>query len=164
MLCVCVCAPPPQLIGVWVLSEWMGAGRPKHLQLVELGPGKGSMSSDVLRVRPPSTQVCLDAQRSEVNMAALSSLQVLGQLRSVLGEASVSLHLVEVSPALSRLQAEKLTGSGSREADNEDEPVYRRGETKDGLPVSWYRNLDDVPAGRGQTTTDLSGLGLWTSY
>lgn len=110
-----------ELLGVWIISEWMGAGRPKHLQLVELGPGKGSLAADVLRV--------------------------FGQLRSVLGDASMSLHLVEVSPALSLVQAQNLTGNRSRAADSEDEPVYRRGETEAGLPVSWYRRLDDVPAG-----------------
>uniref|UniRef100_A0A665UKW2 Protein arginine methyltransferase NDUFAF7 n=1 Tax=Echeneis naucrates TaxID=173247 RepID=A0A665UKW2_ECHNA len=110
-----------ELIGVWVISEWMGAGGPKQLQLVELGPGKGSLASDVLRV--------------------------FSQLRSVLGEVSVSVHLVEVSSALSQLQAQKLTESRNREADNKDDPVYRRGETAAGLPVSWYRRLEDVPAG-----------------
>lgn len=74
-------------------------------------------------------------------------LQVFGQLRSVLADASVSLHLVEVSPVLSRIQAQNLTGDRSLEADAEDEPVYRRGETAAGLPVSWYRCLDDVPSG-----------------
>lgn len=39
-----------QLIGVWIVSEWMGAGSPKQLQLVELGPGKGSLATDVIRV------------------------------------------------------------------------------------------------------------------
>ncbi|XP_069371488.1 protein arginine methyltransferase NDUFAF7, mitochondrial [Paralichthys olivaceus] len=110
-----------ELLGVWILSEWMGAGRPKQLQLVELGPGKGSLASDVLRV--------------------------FSQLQSVLCESSVSLHLVEVSPVLSRLQAQTLTRDSSREADAEDELVYRRGETAAGLPVSWYRRLDDVPTG-----------------
>ncbi|XP_029902590.1 protein arginine methyltransferase NDUFAF7, mitochondrial [Myripristis murdjan] len=111
-----------ELVGVWCISEWMGAGRPAQLQLVELGPGRGSLAADVLRV--------------------------FGQLRSVLAEASVSVHLVEVSPALSRVQARRLTGEQSREADGEDEPVYRRGRTTTGgLPVSWYRRLDDVPAG-----------------
>lgn len=110
-----------ELLGVWIISEWMGAGRPKHLQLVELGPGKGSLASDVLRV--------------------------FSQLQSVLGGASVSLHLVEVSPALSRIQAQTLTGNHSQEADAKDEPVYRRGETAAGLPVSWYRRLEDVPSG-----------------
>ncbi|KAM8832277.1 protein arginine methyltransferase NDUFAF7, mitochondrial isoform 2-T2 [Spinachia spinachia] len=73
--------------------------------------------------------------------------EVFSQLQSVVGGASVSLHLVEVSPVLSRLQAQQLTGSHSREADAEDEPVYRHGETAAGLPVSWYRRLEDVPTG-----------------
>ncbi|XP_047429175.1 protein arginine methyltransferase NDUFAF7, mitochondrial [Mugil cephalus] len=110
-----------ELIGVWIISEWIGAGRPKQLQVVELGPGRGSLAADVLRV--------------------------FSQLRSVLGDSSVSLHLVEVSPALGRVQAQTLTSSCSHEAEDEDEAVYRRGETPDGLPVSWYRRLDDVPAG-----------------
>ncbi|KAM3602524.1 uncharacterized protein V6R79_005705 [Siganus canaliculatus] len=110
-----------ELIGVWIISEWMAAGRPKQLQLVELGPGKGSLASDILRV--------------------------FSQLSSVLGQASVSLHLVEVSPALGRIQAQILTGDRNQEAEAEDEIIYRRGETASGLPVSWYRRLDDVPAG-----------------
>ncbi|XP_042246086.1 protein arginine methyltransferase NDUFAF7, mitochondrial [Thunnus maccoyii] len=110
-----------ELLGIWIISEWMGAGGPKQLQLVELGPGKGSLAADVLRV--------------------------FSQLQSVLSGASMSLHLVEVSPALSHIQAQNLTGTRNQEADSEDEPVYRRGETSTGLPVSWYRRLDDVPAG-----------------
>ncbi len=86
------------------------------------------------------------------------SLQVFSQLRSVFGGASVSLHLVEVSPALSRLQAQNLTGNQNQEADTEDELVYRRGETAAGLPVSWYRRLDDVPSGITKRLQSLQRL------
>lgn len=85
--------------------------------------------------------------RVKLSSDVVFCLQVFGQLRSVLGGASVSLHLVEVSPALSQIQAQNLTGNQSQEADSEDDPVYRRGETSAGLQVSWYRRLDDVPAG-----------------
>ncbi|XP_077594754.1 protein arginine methyltransferase NDUFAF7, mitochondrial isoform X2 [Stigmatopora nigra] len=113
-----------ELLGVWAISEWMAAGRPRGLQLVELGPGKGSLAADVLRV--------------------------FGQLRSVLSAASVSLHLVEVSPLLSGLQAQTLLGTEpDRAADRirDDTPIYRSGRTRAGTPVSWYRRLDDVPPG-----------------
>lgn len=83
------------------------------------------------------------------------ALQVFGQLRSVLGHASVSVHLVEVSPTLSLIQAQTLT-SGHQEA-AEDQEVYRRGETAEGLPVSWYRSLEDVPEGT-HTRAHTSGL------
>ena len=78
------------------------------------------------------------------------SVQVFSQLRSVLSETSVSLHLVEVSAALSLVQAQNLTGNSCQEVDSEDDRVYRRGETPSGLPVSWYRRLEDVPAGTQQ--------------
>lgn len=110
-----------ELLGIWCVSEWMAAGKPNEFQLVEFGPGRGSLTSDVLRV--------------------------LKQLKSVVGESAVSVHLVEVSPKLSEVQAQSLTGEDSKAADNENDPVYRRGTTKTGHPVYWYRGMEDVPRG-----------------
>lgn len=110
-----------ELLGIWCLSEWMGAGRPSNFQLVELGPGRGSLTNDILRV--------------------------FSQLRSTLKGTTVSVHLVEVSPKLSQIQAECLTGDQSQVSASEDETVYRQGTTTSGLPISWYRTVDDVPRG-----------------
>lgn len=109
-----------ELVGVWIVSEWIAADRPKQLQIVELGPGKGSLTKDVLRV--------------------------IGQLKQVVGGASVSVHLVEVSPVLSALQAQTLTAESHVTSEGE-EPVYRHGNTADGIEVKWYRRLQDVPRG-----------------
>ena len=38
------------MTGIWYLTEWMRLGKPKKTQLVELGPGRGTLMSDMLRV------------------------------------------------------------------------------------------------------------------
>lgn len=40
-----------QLLAVWVLADWMVAGEPRKCQLIELGPGRGTLLKDMLRVR-----------------------------------------------------------------------------------------------------------------
>uniref|UniRef100_A0A673JYN8 Protein arginine methyltransferase NDUFAF7 n=1 Tax=Sinocyclocheilus rhinocerous TaxID=307959 RepID=A0A673JYN8_9TELE len=109
-----------ELLGVWCVSEWMAAGKSNTFQLVELGPGRGSLASDILRV--------------------------FSQLKTVLGETDISVHLVEVSPKLSQFQAECLTGDNTQPNDG-DQPVYRSGTTRTGLPISWYRRIEDIPRG-----------------
>ncbi|KAK7133508.1 hypothetical protein R3I94_015402 [Phoxinus phoxinus] len=109
-----------ELLGVWCVSEWMAAGKSSVFQLVELGPGRGSLASDILRV--------------------------FSQLKAVLGETDISVHLVEVSPKLSQLQAKCLTGDQTWTC-NDDQLVYRSGTTFTGLPINWYHRIEDVPRG-----------------
>ena len=68
-----------QLVAVWCLAEWEKCGAPKPLQIVELGPGRGTLAQDILRV--------------------FSRFQLSND---------ISLHLVEVSPYLSAAQAKRL--------------------------------------------------------
>lgn len=45
-----------ELVGVWLMQVWDGLGRPAPFNLVELGPGRGTLMSDILRaanVLPP---------------------------------------------------------------------------------------------------------------
>ncbi|XP_071891751.1 protein arginine methyltransferase NDUFAF7, mitochondrial [Anas platyrhynchos] len=111
---------PGEVIGLWCLSEWMAAGRPAAMQLVELGPGTGALTDDILRV--------------------------FKQLASLLSKCDLSIHLVEVSPKLSETQAQMLTG-GKVQSNPEDEAAYMKGISKTGIPVYWYRGIQDVPQG-----------------
>ena len=40
-----------ELIGIWFVAEWMAQGRKsKGIELVEIGPGRGTLMDDMLRV------------------------------------------------------------------------------------------------------------------
>ena len=40
-----------ELIGIWTIAEWMSQGRTRSgVQLIEVGPGKGTLMDDMLRV------------------------------------------------------------------------------------------------------------------
>lgn len=73
-----------ELIGVWAAAAWEALGRPERVNLVELGPGRGTLMADMLR-----------------------ATQVLPAFR-----AALSVHLVETSPVLTARQQETLASAG----------------------------------------------------
>jgi NADH dehydrogenase [ubiquinone] 1 alpha subcomplex assembly factor 7 len=43
-----------ELIGIWFVAEWMAQGKAgRGVELVEIGPGRGTLMDDMLRVCPP---------------------------------------------------------------------------------------------------------------
>jgi NADH dehydrogenase [ubiquinone] 1 alpha subcomplex assembly factor 7 len=69
-----------ELIGAWLIDCWDQAGRPEHVNLVELGPGRGTLMADMLRV----------ARRAPDWLKA------------------ITVHLVEINPRLRQAQAASL--------------------------------------------------------
>jgi SAM-dependent MidA family methyltransferase len=72
-----------EMLGVWIGEAWTAAGKPAEARLAELGPGRGVLMSDVLRV---------------------------GRVAPGFLEA-ISVDLVETSPVLRQLQARTLERS-----------------------------------------------------
>ncbi|XP_075144972.1 protein arginine methyltransferase NDUFAF7 homolog, mitochondrial [Haematobia irritans] len=103
-----------ELVAIWILSEWQKLGSPKF-QLVELGPGRGTLVRDVLKV--------------------LSKFQL---------NKEFSINLVEISPHLSKMQAQLLCYRFD-DADPNVDVYYRKGETASGTKIYWYSRLEDVP-------------------
>src|SRR5262245_24042334 len=95
-----------ELIGLWCAVAWDAMGRPAPVRLVELGPGRGTLMRDALRA-------------ARVRRPFL---------------AAASVHLVEVSAPLRRLQREALSTGIAGDADG-------------AAGVSWHAAIEEVPAG-----------------
>ncbi|ONI19326.1 hypothetical protein PRUPE_3G272300 [Prunus persica] len=103
-----------EMVGVWAMSLWEQMGQPARVNLVELGPGRGTLMADLLH----------------------------GASKFKNFTESLHVHMVECSPALQKLQHQKL------ECVDEDVTAGKR--TVSMLaktPVSWHATLEQVPSG-----------------
>lgn len=109
-----------EILAVWIINECSKMHN-KPFQLVELGPGRGTLSRDILRV-----------------------------FRQLKMSNQVSLHLVEVSPVLSKIQKQTLClpdENDDQELDESSKKHYQMGKTVDDVSVFWYKSILDIPQG-----------------
>jgi SAM-dependent MidA family methyltransferase len=107
-----------EMIGLWLVQTWSDQGCPKNPRLVELGPGRGTLMADILRT-------------ARVAPEFLADLEVV---------------LIEASPVLQQVQADKLRGLGAdvswqAQFDDclNDRPLFLvANEFFDALPVRQY--------------------------
>ncbi len=117
-----------EMLGIWTLMQWASLGKPQKFDLLELGPGKGTLMADVVRVL-----------RSDPR--AMAALNIV---------------LLETNPVLIRAQREKLAPLSVRwikEIDEleDDGPalIVLANEFFDALPIrqfqfqnaSWHERL-----------------------
>ena len=106
-----------EIVGAWLVDQWMQLGSPEKFNLIELGPGRGTLMADILRtagVMPGFLQAC-------------------------------QVHLVEMSPVLKSLQQQNLGTAPCpilwhKNIDNiPDEPtLIVANEFFDALPIHQY--------------------------
>ena len=104
-----------ELIGIWAIAAWSAMGHPAAFNLIELGPGRGTLMTDMLRV----------ARKSAAGFA---------------GAATV--HLVETSPVLRAKQLETLGGQAAWHERLESVPegpaIFVANEFFDAIPIRQY--------------------------
>ncbi|KAL4376519.1 hypothetical protein GQ457_02G019670 [Hibiscus cannabinus] len=106
-----------EMVGVWAMCLWEQMGQPKRVNLVELGPGRGTLMADLLH----------------------------GASKFIKFTESLHIHMVECSPALQKLQHQRLK---CMDEDGTAEGVDKRSRsTLTGTPVSWHATLEQVPTG-----------------
>lgn len=112
-----------ECLGVWIVNEWGKMVRPDAaVNLVELGPGKGTLMDDVLRT-----------------VAKLSPESLAG----------INVHLVEVSDVLRKTQRATLCGYETKVETSKDprtgEEVTVSESSKHGPRIHWHSDLRTVP-------------------
>lgn len=66
-----------ELMGVWAASAWEAMGRPDRVQLVEIGPGRGTLMADLLRASRvlPAFAAALDVHLVETSPLLMARQQ-----------------------------------------------------------------------------------------
>ena len=75
-----------ELIGVWCVAAWTAMGQPSSFNLVELGPGRGTLMADILRTAKRAAPAF--AQAASVNLVEMSPV-LRGLQRKAIGESAI---------------------------------------------------------------------------
>ena len=110
-----------ELVGVWAVGAWAAMGQPEAFNLVELGPGRGTLMADVLRT----------VRKAAPGFAAAASA-----------------HLVETSPVLRQKQRRALGEAVHWHDRLEDVPdgpmILLANEFFDAIPIRQFLRRDGV--------------------
>ncbi|PYH93250.1 hypothetical protein BO71DRAFT_381999 [Aspergillus ellipticus CBS 707.79] len=105
-----------ELVGIWAIAEWMAQGRKRSgVQLIEVGPGKGTLMDDMLRT-------------FRNFKSFTSSLEAI--------------YLVEASATLREVQKRLLCGDANME---ETDVGYRSTSKYFDVPVVWVEDIRLLP-------------------
>ncbi|GMH33983.1 hypothetical protein BSKO_01817 [Bryopsis sp. KO-2023] len=104
-----------ELVGIWSVCTWQQMGSPAAINIVEMGPGRGTLMADFLR-----------------------GTQALAPFASALN----SVHLVEISPALRKKQWATLKCQGEIEEVVDGKVGVSQ---INGCKIQWHRSLAHVP-------------------
>ncbi|KAI8818400.1 S-adenosyl-L-methionine-dependent methyltransferase [Fimicolochytrium jonesii] len=109
-----------ELVGIWFITLWKQLGSPKDIQIVEMGPGRGTLMADMLGVNEKCSLCPRKASQAD-------------PIHGV--------HMVDASPGLQEVQAQKLAPNAT--LDKSTASIRR----DDDITVHWHESLETVPEG-----------------
>ncbi|CUS11732.1 unnamed protein product [Tuber aestivum] len=113
-----------ELIGIWVVSEWMRQRRPgEKIQIIELGPGRGTLMSDLWR-------------------AVLSF--------KAMADSVETIYLVEASPSLREAQKVLLCGPETKMRQIEN-GFACQSKMSPKTDIIWYEDFNCIPRDKDRT-------------
>lgn len=126
-----------ELLGVWAALQYEALGSPTTLRVVEFGPGRGTLMADLLR----------------------------GTSKFDKFTRAVSVHLIEVSPALRELQAKTLrcVDLENTSSDGKDRLVIPKNFLESDNSSGSSGRVSEVPMGEAHTRakSEINGAGVF---
>ncbi|CAK7265625.1 hypothetical protein SEPCBS57363_001678 [Sporothrix epigloea] len=105
-----------ELVGIWFVAEWMAQGRPsKGVELMEVGPGRGTLMDDILR-----------------------TIRHFGLAKSI-----DAVYMVEASAQLRDTQKRLLCGPEAELT--ESKMGYHGVSKHGGVPIVWTETIQSIP-------------------
>lgn len=132
-------------LGTWCVSHWMALGEPERINIVELGPGKGTLMKDILAVASkfPKFEKAIN-----VSLVELSETMRDTQRKTLdCPEAAIPPPAVDADAAASqspkKFDAQEVIAR-DKEAMDATMKERRTAVTSRGVPISWYYTLNQV--------------------
>ena len=132
------------MLGIWCLSMWENMGKPDKLYLIELGPGKGTLMKDIMKVsaRFPEFKKAISVHFVELSAVLrrrqYDALQCTGLL-----ESTTTSNNSNSSSNTTTKQKDQLDAAVGKTDSIRDGHTYH---TSDGVTVSWHSFLQQVPS------------------
>jgi NADH dehydrogenase [ubiquinone] 1 alpha subcomplex assembly factor 7 len=127
-----------EALGMWALSHWMALGEPEKINIVELGPGKGTLMKDVLAVA---------ARFPKFEKAIAVSLVELSESMRDIQRAALKCPVADIPlPEQSKskvFDAQEVLAK-DKEAMDLAMKERRTAVTMSGVPINWYYTLNQV--------------------
>jgi len=111
-----------ELIGIWFVAEWMSQGKPKGVELVEVGPGRGTLMDDMLRTMKNFPQLASNIE---------------------------AIYMVEASKELREAQKNLLCGQNATL--EKTDAGWRSISKSLNVPIFWAETIKGVPQSANKT-------------
>lgn len=175
-----------EMLGVWTIAVWWGLGRPARVRLVELGPGDGTLMSDMLRSARAAPEF-LDAaevwlvetstplRSAQANLLSHKPLEWVGAIGDIPSDEPIIMIANEFLDCLPVEQWVRRGGEmlprriGLDESGELAFVVDSRGSKKDGheeydLVIEHSASLERIGREAGQLIRDAQGAAVFIDY
>lgn len=126
-----------ELIGIWFVAEWITQGRPKSgVELIEVGPGRGTLMDDILRV------CVFSSFHYPLLEAWLTETQTISNFKDM-ANAIDAVYMVEASSELRVAQKNLLCGEDA--SMSESKVGWHSTSKYGGLPIVWTQTIRSLP-------------------